>query len=77
MGDKLLPGIEDGKDIVRILGADVTGLKEGFHLPEVLALLQQRYRVVFTSKLPSLVKTSSLVFKSGSGSTGLCLHSRD
>ena len=39
MGDKLLPGIEDGKDIVRILGADVTGLKEGFHLPEVLALL--------------------------------------
>ena len=49
MGDKLLPGIEDGKDVVGVLGADVAGLKEGLHLPEILALLQQRYRVVLTS----------------------------
>ena len=53
MGDKLLPGIEDGKDVVGVLGADVAGLKEGLHLPEILALLQQRYRVVLTSKLQS------------------------
>ena len=56
VGDKLHPGVEDGEHVVGVLVAGVPGggggegggpgLQEGLHLPQVLALLQQRDRVV-------------------------------
>ena len=47
---KFLPGVEDGEDVVCVLGSDTPGLEEDLHLSEVLALLQQRYRIVLTSE---------------------------
>ena len=46
MGDELHPGVEDGEHVVGVLVAGVPGLQEGLHLPQVLALLQQRDGVV-------------------------------
>lgn len=45
MGDELLPGVEDGHDVVGVLVPESVvrlGLQKGLHLVEVLALLQQR-----------------------------------
>ena len=47
---KFLPGIEDGEDVVGVLGSNTSGLEEGLDFSEVLALLQQRYSIVLASK---------------------------
>ena len=46
---KLYPAVEDGEYVVAVLGAAVARLQEHLHLPQVLALLQQRDRVVLAS----------------------------
>ena len=45
---ELHPAVQDGEDVVTVLGAAVARLQEHLHLPQVLALLQQRDRVVLT-----------------------------
>ena len=39
MRHELLPGVQDGEDVVGVLGPDVAGLEEGLHLPKILTLL--------------------------------------
>lgn len=49
VGDELLPGVENGHDVVGVLVLRAVvrlRLQEGLHLLQVLALLQQRYRIV-------------------------------
>ena len=52
MGHKLLPGVEDGDDVVGVLVLEAVvglGLQKGLHLLKVLALLQQGDGVVLAS----------------------------
>lgn len=62
VGHKLHSGVENGENVVRILGVTISCLQKYFHFPQILALFQQRNCIIFTPKKFDMDQIAKLFF---------------